>query len=32
MICGAKLNKVGNVKIWSGDAVEIVPNKLQLFS
>jgi hypothetical protein len=32
MICGAKLNKVGSVKIWSGDAVEIVPNKLQLFS
>jgi hypothetical protein len=32
MICGAKLNKTGSVKIWSGDAVEIEPNKEQLFS
>jgi hypothetical protein len=27
-----KLNKTGSVKIWSGDAVEIEPNKEQLFS
>jgi hypothetical protein len=32
MICGAKLNKLGNIKIGSGESVDTDPNKEQLFS
>jgi hypothetical protein len=32
MICGAKLNKLGSIKIGSGESVDTDPNKEQLFS
>jgi hypothetical protein len=32
MICGAKLNRLGSIKIGSGESVDTDPNKEQLFS
>jgi hypothetical protein len=32
MICGAELNRLGNVKIGSGESVDTEPNKKELFS